>query len=409
VAPDGSTFIQWSPIPLDSQGSRFRTHSLFVNDQWRVSQRVSASLGLRWDRNQGADSSGQVVARDGAWSPRLGLVYDPAGDGRWSVTGSVGRYVAAIANSIADGSSPAGNPQTSLFTYLGPGINAPGTTNLTPTPDAIRAVFDWFFANGGASRPTLGPPTVPGITPQIRDSLGSPGAWEYAGGVTRQFGARATLRADGTYRRFGNFYAERTDRSTGTVRDPFGRAYDLTLIENAPAVAERQYAGLTLQGTYRLGTVVDVGGNYTLSRTWGNFDGESLNSGPTRFNGFSYPEYKQAAWNYPSGDLSLDQRHRARLWINYRPSRLQGLTLSLLQAVESGVPYGAVAGNGVNPAPYVVNPGYLTPPSAAQTAYYFGPRDEFRTEGSAGRTWVCSTSTECPVPAARSSSGNCRC
>lgn len=378
---DGSTFIQWSPIPLDSQGSRFRTHSLFVNDQWRVSTRVSASLGLRWDRNQGIDSSGHVVARDGAWSPRVGLAFDPAGDGRWSLTGSVGRYVAAVANSIADGASPAGNPQTSLFTYLGPSINPPGATALTSTPDAIRAVFDWFFANGGTSRPTMGAPNVPGITPQIRESLGSPGAWEYAGGVTRQFGARATVRADGTYRRFGNFYAERTDRSTGVVRDPFGRAYDLALIQNASDGIQREYAALTVQGTYRFGTVIDVGGNYTLSRTWGNFDGESLNSGPTRFSGFSYPEYKQASWNYPSGDLSLDQRHRARLWVNYRPSGLQGLTLSLLQSIESGVPYGAVAGNGVNPAPYVVNPGYLTPPTSAQTAYYFGPRDEFRTEG----------------------------
>jgi len=60
-----------------------------------------------------------------------------------------------------------------------------------------------------------------------------------------------------------------------------------------------------------------------------------------------------------------------------------GLTVSVLQALESGVPYGAVNGNGVDPRPYVTNPtnAYLTPPASTSTTYYFGPRDEFHTEG----------------------------
>lgn len=39
--------------------------------------------------------------------------------------------------------------------------------------------------------------------------------------------------------------------------------------------------------------------------------------------------------------------------------------------------------NGVDPRPYVSNPGgvYLTPPGSTTTTYYFGPRDEFHTEG----------------------------
>ena len=55
----------------------------------------------------------------------------------------------------------------------------------------------------------------------------------------------------------------------------------------------------------------------------------------------------------------------------------------MLQALESGVPYGAVNTNGVDPRPYVTNPNdaYLTPPSSTATTYFFGPRDEFHTEG----------------------------
>ena len=39
--------------------------------------------------------------------------------------------------------------------------------------------------------------------------------------------------------------------------------------------------------------------------------------------------------------------------------------------------------NGVDPRPYVTNPGgaYLTPPASTATTYFFGPRDEFHTEG----------------------------
>jgi hypothetical protein len=71
------------------------------------------------------------------------------------------------------------------------------------------------------------------------------------------------------------------------------------------------------------------------------------------------------------------------LWANYNPPWAPGLTLSVLQALESGVPYGAVNTNGVDPRPYGTNPGgvYLTPPASTTTTYFFGPRDEFHTEG----------------------------
>ena len=59
------------------------------------------------------------------------------------------KYVAAISNPVADSSAAGGNPQTRQFIYRGPSINPSGTTTLAPTRQAIRSVFDWFFANGG--------------------------------------------------------------------------------------------------------------------------------------------------------------------------------------------------------------------------------------------------------------------
>jgi outer membrane receptor protein involved in Fe transport len=376
--PDGSTVIQWNPIPVGSQGTNFRTHSLFYNDNWRVNGRLTANLGVRYDRNHGADSDGRLVATTAAFSPRVGVVWDPTGDQKWSVTGSFAKYVSAIANSIADSTSPAGNPQSFQFVYRGPAINPNANGPLIQTPAAIAAVFAWFNANGGPNLPLNGAPSIPGLTPHIQGSLDSPNNLEYAAGVNRQFGSKAAIRADYVYRDYRDFYATFVNTSTGRVQDQFGKSYDLALVQNTNDL-KRRYQGVTTQGTYRFSPTFDVGATYTLSRAWGNNEGENVNSGPISNSAFSYPEYKQASWNYPEGDLSIDQRHRARLWINYGVPGVNGLMLSALQTLTSGVPYGA-AGT-VATSQFVTNPGYLTPPSPTGTTYFFTARDAFHTDG----------------------------
>jgi hypothetical protein len=377
---DGTTTIMWNPVLIANDGVDLRVHSLFLNDNWRVSSRVTANLGLRYDKNHGVNGVGQLVARDSAWSPRLGVIFDPTGSHTWSVSGSFAKYVSAIATTIGDISSPGGNPNTYMFTYRGPSINANPTGSLTSTPDAIRQVFDWFFANGGTNMPLAGAPTIRGVTPLIRGSLASPNVLEYAGGVSRQLRNAGAVRVDFVYRNYDDFYTSRTDMSTGRVADSTGRQYDLTLIENSDLL-DRQYAGLTTQITYRVGSHVDLGGAYTLSRAWGNFDGETA-GGPATSSALQYPEYKREEWSYPTGDLAIDQRHRARLWANYRVPQVEGLSLGLLQILESGVPYGALSTSGVNVQPFVTNPGYAQlPPAAGGTVYFYTSPDAFRTEG----------------------------
>jgi hypothetical protein len=234
-----------------------------------------------------------------------------------------------------------------------------------------------------------GNPTLPGVAQRIGGDLTTPSNVEYATGLSRQFGSRASLRADYVYRHYQNFYVARTDLSTGRVTNSFGQEFDLTLIQNdEDDIYKRRYQGLTGQATYRFGGRTDIGGTYTLSHAWGNLDGENVASGPLTGGAYQYPEYLQDSWDYPEGDLVVDQRHRARLWINYGVPRVEGLTLSLLQALETGVPFGAgglpIQGgnaNGVNVAPYIDNPGYVTEPAGSVTPYYYTARDAFRTEG----------------------------
>ncbi|HEY3119819.1 MAG TPA: TonB-dependent receptor [Vicinamibacteria bacterium] len=377
---DASTFIRWTPIFESSQGNNFHTNSAFVNDIWRLNDHVTFNLGARYDKNDGKDSIGRVVIKDSAFSPRLSATFDPKGNGEWTFNAAYAKYVTAIANSVGDSSSPGGQPGTIDFDYLGPAINVDPSAPLVSQDDAIRRVFDWFNANGGTNRTTRGAPSIPGLTSQINDRLASPNVTEYTAGGTRRLGSRGLVRIDGIYRKFRDFYVTRTDLSTGRVTDSTGKIFDLAVVENTNLL-DRHYKGINAQISYRAGSRLNLGGNYTLSQARGNWEGENGGSGPVTSAILFYPEYRDRRWNLSTGDLLIDQRHRGRAWATYDlpiSERLGSLNVGLLETYQSGIPYGA---NGsVDTRPFVTNPGYVNPP--ATVTYWFQPQGAFHTEAS---------------------------
>jgi outer membrane receptor for ferrienterochelin and colicin len=384
---DNSTFIQNDPIALASNGTDILTHSLFVNDSWRASNRLTFNLGLRYDHTHGEDAANEIVSTANAFSPRLGVVFDPKGDGKWSLSGSFGRYVSALSSAIVE-NSPAGNPASYQWYYQGPSINADPNGALVTTDVALRQVFDWFNANGGTTRTAVSA-DVPGVNLQVAESMKSPSSYEYAGGVSRAF-SKGSVRADYVFRDYKDFYIRQTDLTTGQVTDSLGRTFDVNVIKNADGDdLKRRYQGGTVSANYRAHTNIEMGVSYTLSRLWGNVDGENAASGPITTTIYSYPEYREFEWNLPEGDLFGDQRHRARVWGVFRVPMAETagrLDLGLLFGAASGVPYGlnanpGVAAGQIDPRPYVTNPGYASPLGSATTIdYFFFPRDQYRTE-----------------------------
>ena len=375
------SFIRWTPILEGSQGNSFKTWSVFLNDTWALNRNFTFNVGLRWDKNDGTDGTGVKTVKDDALSPRLGLVWDVKADGDLLVNASYARYVAAIANGQGDAASAGGNPATIDYDYRGPTINwnlGSGDTPIT-TDEAIRRVFAWFEANGGTSRTTRGNPSIPGINPNIEGDLSSPSTDEFAIGVSKRFGSRGTVRADVVHRTARDFYAQRVDLSTGTVTGTFSgltRTLDKALVENTDAL-ERKYWGFSLNASYRPFDGLSVQGNWTWSRLRGNVDGETATSGPVSSNILSYPEYINASWYAPKGDLLNDRRHKVRLWAIYDvPINLSWMkaSVSLLQSYDTGLPYGAVGT--VDSSPYVTNPGYRNPQTSS--TYYFTARDAYR-------------------------------
>jgi outer membrane receptor for ferrienterochelin and colicin len=381
-----STVFQFNPIAQAAQDTAFVTYGVFLNDSWQVTNRLTANLGLRYDKNNGKNSAGVTTANDSAWSPRLGLVYDVTGKSDLRVNFYYGKYVQAIANNIADGTSAAGQPQTFRYSYNGPTVNV-GVNDQTPlsqliTQDAaIQNIFDWYHTNLAANTLVFASaPSIPGLTAGINGTLISPSSEEFTTGVSGSIGKRGVFRVDGVYRKYSNFYSSRTDTTTGKVSDPFGRQFDFALTENTDDVS-RKYVGLYTQASYRALDRLLLGGNWTWSHAYGNFDGETNANGPISSTIHSYPEYFDAAWNQPKGDLLIDQRHKVRLYGTYDipvPWRFNTMSVSFLHSLDTGTPYGAVGT--IATGAYVPNAaalGYKGPPSSEN--YYFTARDAFRT------------------------------
>ncbi len=367
---NNSTYIEYQPLVADSLGNNIRTYSGFVNDAWHYNSRLSFNLGFRYDRNGSKDQTGLPVVKDAKWSPRLGMSWDFKADGKWIANAGYARYVMGMSTAIVDAGSAGGRTATYSYFYQGPAINNTSSGPYLTAAQALPALFDWFFANGGLNRATRTAPSIPGFTTKVGDHLQASNSNEYTIGLAHEM-RRGTWRLDYLYRKYADMYGDLRDLTTGQVSDPTGRRFDLTVVKNTPD-ARRDYKGAIANATYRF-TSVQVGGNYTLSWAHGNVDGENSGSGPIRASLNDFPEYRQQRWNTPYGYVLNDQRHKLRTWLSYEvpaARNLGRLTFGVVQRFDSALPYDA--SQVIDTRPYVVNPGYVTPPSSM--TYFFSER-----------------------------------
>jgi len=378
-----ATRIELLPILSASQGTSFTTDSIFVNDRWRVNDKWALNLGVRYDENDGQNSLGDTVSNSDEISPRLGVTYRPNLNSPWQLQASAGRYVGAL-NSIANDASPGGVPAQFTFAYDGPAVNLDPNGPLLESPEALEILFGWFndvcpnaISNPASCAQYLVGSDIPGVNSIVGDGLKSTSADELTFGFQRQLGTRGSVRADYIHRKWNNLFASRIDLGTGQVVDDFGNVSDLAVIENDDDVLSREYDGVNFVFRYNLlDSRLRVGGNYTWSHARGNFEAESSGSGPITANAFEYPQYRQESWNFPTGDLNVDQRNKVRVWAIYdlfRNSR-NSLNVSLLQNYFSATGYEVAAG--INPSGFVDNPGFVTPPT--NVTYFFSGRNELK-------------------------------
>jgi outer membrane receptor for ferrienterochelin and colicin len=376
---DGNSYIQYTPLVAPSVGSDIRTYSLFVNDQWRYNSRLTFNIGFRFDKNNSKDQGGVPVLEDSQWSPRLGVSWDIKGDSTWIANAGFARYVMGVNGAVVDSGSSGGRTASYSWTYAGPGLNTTCTApNCLKIADILPQVFAWFDTIGGINNTKYrSAPSIPGVTTEVRGAT-APSSNEVTAGLARGLGGtRGTLRVDYVYRTYQDMYGSFVDLTTGTVTDPTGRTYNKEIVKNTTD-ATRWYHAVTVVGDYRFRRVT-LGGNYTLSYSKGNNDGENVGSGPIMSTINTYPEYKRESWWWPTGYMGNDQRHKARVYASWLlpVSRTLGqMTIGIMQRADSGGPYDIRFA--VNPTSYIVNPGYISPPTSLD--YYIDGRGPLRTD-----------------------------
>ncbi|HYH07154.1 MAG TPA: TonB-dependent receptor [Thermoanaerobaculia bacterium] len=392
--------VAYHPLLEESKGSDFAVSSFFVNDKWDLNNNFNFNIGLRYDRASGKNQSKVKTVDDTAFSPRLGVIYDPTGNGRHRFSASYSKFASKVDQGAGDATSQGGRYGSYYWDYRGPAINPVGTpvSELVPTAEVIRRMFEWFDAQGGINNTALlNAISIPGFTSRIGDNLTAPSMDEYSIGYGVQITPRAYFRADFIHRDWKDFYVLRRDLTTGKVAlpAPSTASVDQGVIETGTGDLERTYDGIQTQGSWRISDRFSLGGNYTWSKLRGNVEGEQFNNAtvlagcngtasvPGTDSGVCAPEYQAFEQNHPVGYLAGDMRHRASIWLQYDlPTPVGRFNFSLLERYHSGLPYSAAAAIDIRQSAAlpngIANPGYVTPPS--RVWYYFGERGEFRAD-----------------------------
>jgi hypothetical protein len=159
-----------------SNASNLNT-TIFAQDEWKPIKDLVVNYGVRLDQQEIRDSSGSTLGSiDGNLAPRLGMTWDPLGDGRAKLYASAGRYYDEVPMQVVSRAFSPRITSTRLYrgrdwTYLDfvNDINQNGicATNTAADDNAVPTCWDFESADL-ASDPTK----RTGLTDAVHTSRG---------------------------------------------------------------------------------------------------------------------------------------------------------------------------------------------------------------------------------------------
>ena len=321
--------------------------SLFAQDDWRISPRLTAKLGLRYQVQAWPDISYTVAGYPGAYTfpgdrnnvaPRLGIVWDPLGDRRTTIRGAYGLYYDNLLTGVA-GITRAINGTDHVRTLV------------ASLPTTIAA---WNAPGRRLAEPALYPSLVISIDP----GLETPYAHHVSAGMERELPGRLALSTDVIYVR-GFKHPSTLDYnplvpSLGANRRPAdvnGVPGTSASVLQYTSFGETWFRGLTVTGSRRFIDRHQLLISYTLSKaedTGTDFQSEFIAQESGRGRNPNDIDGLPIGFNPDSekGPSVQDQRHRlVASGIYMLPKDVE---LSSIITIGSGRPYNILAGVDLN-------------------------------------------------------------
>ena len=296
--------------------------AFYIEDEWLIaSLNATLRLGLRNERFDNRNARGQSFLRmTDQFAPRVGLAWDPRGDGTSRLFANYGRYhlpVASIVNIRMAGSTlftedwyvldgpVAANGSAALETRIGDRV-----VHADGSPRDVRRVADRDLQPMAQDEIVLGyerqflSDYVAGVAFTHRDlvrgiedvtideALGTRGGYHYV-----------LANPGRPVRTFHDVDADGTLDEIALSADQLGY----------PA-AERRYTALTLDVKRRWDGVLYWRGAYTLSRSRGNYEGTVRSDTGDGNAGYTTQFDFAGMLDGAYGDLPNDRRHMLRAW-----------------------------------------------------------------------------------------------
>lgn len=342
-------------------GGQFKSQNVafYAQDSWRLlGDRLQLNLGIRNDKFENKNAAGETFFKvKNQWAPRLGLSFDPVGDGATKVYGSFSRYflpVAANTNVRLAGSEL---DYDTYYRLAGLGANnvpilgtpITGGAGLEPCPGGAPAGTACVVRNDGS---------VPDTASVVASNLKPQSVDEIVIGFERRMGNRI---------RFGAYYAQTDlndsleDAALDQAIIPYcvaqgktaascraiwngvhqyalinpGRDVAVTLSDPLPGEtglrtvtlsgqalgypqATRKYRAMNFTFDRDSDGVWDFHVNYTYSKLYGNIEGgirsDNAQTDAGLTTAFDLPSLVTGTYGY----LPNDRRHALKAWGSYR-------------------------------------------------------------------------------------------
>lgn len=342
-----------------------RYAAFFVQDEWRVNNKLTINPGVRYEQETLDGEVTKGFSLKNNWAPRLGITYDPWGDGRTKVYGSFGRFYARVPNDLAERALSV-DDSISLADYFDPNLTNPIPNGVVTTTPGGTSTTQHFVPAGVG---------VDTIDPNAKLSY----ITEAAVGVDRAISRDMSVGVRYVHRDIGRVFE---DVASAPLVAYFIGVPGLSSVEyiltnpnkNSPILPSAQFLGASFDDPVHKYDAVELTLNRRMSNNWsmmasyrysklrGNFEGfyrddngqsdpgiTSLYDFPTNdpsFTGIGGAQFGflgDIRYQGQVGPLPLDRPHAVKVFGNY--TALHNLNIGVGVNLSSGKPLTGLASN----------------------------------------------------------------